>query len=129
MPKEGAGTIRVAVIDDDASVRRSLGRLLHATGMQPVGYASAEEFISAQESFDCLVIDIQLPGISGIELHRRLLEEGERTPVLFVTAHDEAGVREEALAGGCAGYFRKGDAGSDILEAIRRVARGPTASG
>jgi FixJ family two-component response regulator len=119
---EASGIIRVAIVDDDDSVRRSLGRLLRAAGMQATGYASAEEFYADARLFDCLVIDLQLPGMSGLDLQTRLEAEGVTTPRLIVTAHDDPKSREAAIAGGCAGYFRKTDAGSEVLDAIRRVA-------
>jgi FixJ family two-component response regulator len=117
----------VAIIEDDESLRRALARLLRAAGMQPVAYASAEEFRAdvKQPRFACLVVDIQLPGMSGVDLRNRLAADSVATPVLFVTAHDGPRVREEAMAGPCAGYFRKTDAGSEILDAIRRVVSPP----
>jgi FixJ family two-component response regulator len=115
--------VYVAVVDDDASVCRSLSRLFRAAGMQPISYSSAEEFRAdaKQPRFDCLVLDVQLPGMSGIGLRNQLAAEGVATPVLFVTAHDDPDAREEAMAGPTVGYFRKTDAGSEILDAIRRV--------
>ena len=59
--------------------------------------------------------------MSGIELRQRLAAAGTTTPVIFITAHDEPEVREQAIAAGCAGYFRKTDSGSDVIEAIRRA--------
>jgi FixJ family two-component response regulator len=123
MATEASRMIRVAIVDDDESLRRSLGRLLRAAGMEATGYASAEEFYPDARLFDCLVIDIQLPGMSGLELQDHLAAEGVTTPRLIVTAHDDPKSREAALAGGCAAYFRKTDAGGDVLNAIRRVAR------
>ena len=118
--------IYVAVVDDDESLCRSLGRLLSAAGIQPISYPSAEAFLADRKrpKFDCLVLDIQLGGISGIELSRRLKAEGNRTPVVFITAHDGADVRAEAEATGCAAYFRKTDAGASVLEAVRRLVTG-----
>jgi FixJ family two-component response regulator len=118
------GNVYVGVVDDDESLRRSLARLLRAAGMQAITYASAEDFRAdgKQPRFDCLVLDIQLPGMSGVDLRNLLTAEGISTPVLFVTAHDDPSARESAMAGPCVGYFRKTDAGSELLEAIRRVA-------
>jgi FixJ family two-component response regulator len=112
--------IYVAVVDDDESVRRSFGRLLRTAGFQPVTYASAEAFLedTKRPRFDCLVLDIQLDGMTGLELSRRLSAVKDSTPVVFITAHDDPEVRAEALAAGCAGYFRKADAGALVLEAI-----------
>ncbi len=116
--------LSIAIVDDDESLCRSLGRLLRAVGMKPVAYPSAEAFLEdqAHPPFDCLVLDVQLGGISGIELQRRLVASGERTPIIFITAHDEPEAREQALATGCTGYFRKTDSGTDVVEAIRRAA-------
>ena len=114
----------VAVVDDDESVCRSFSRLLRAEGMQPVTYLSAEAFLAdtKRPKFDCLVFDIQMSGMSGIELHRELNSSGSRTPVIYITAHDEPGTREEAKAAGCVAYFRKTASGEAVIEAIRRAA-------
>lgn len=116
--------IYVAVVDDDENLCSSLGRLLRAAGIQPITYASAEEFRADTKhpKFDCLVLDIQLGGMSGIELAQRLVAEGGHTPIIYITAHDDPETRAEAEAVGCAAYFRKTDPGADVLEAIRRVA-------
>jgi len=113
----------VGVVDDDESVCRSLGRLLRTAGFQPVTYTSAETFLEDHKRprFDCLVLDIQLEGMSGLELRRRLAGVKDATPVVFITAHDSAEVRAEAEASGCAGYFRKTDPGASVLEAIRKA--------
>ena len=115
--------IYIAVVDDDESLCRSLSRLLRASGMQPISYPSAEAFLSDTKhpQFNCLVLDVQLGGMSGIELQRQLAAKHEATPVIFITAHDDPGARAQAQAGGCAAYFRKTDSGSDVVEAIRRA--------
>jgi FixJ family two-component response regulator len=117
----GISNIYVGLVDDDESQRRSLARLLRAAGMQPIAYASAEEFRAdvKQPCFDCLVLDVQLPGMSGIALRNQLATEGLTTPVIFLTAHDDPKAREAAVAGRCAGYFLKTDSGREILDAIR----------
>jgi FixJ family two-component response regulator len=119
-----ATPIYVAVVDDDESLCRSLGRLLRAAGIQPVTYSSAEAFLADAKhpQFDCLVLDIQLGGMSGLELQRQLATSGETTPVIFITAHDDLEARAEAEAAGCAAYFRKIDSGALVLAAIRRLA-------
>ena len=119
-----ATTIYIAVVDDDENLCRSFGRLLRAAGMQPITYDSAESFLADTKhpQFSCLVLDIQLGGMSGIELAQRLAAVGGRTPVIFVTAHDDLEARNKAEALGCAAYFRKTDSGEDVLKAIRRVA-------
>ena len=118
-----AATLYVAVVDDDESFCRSLGRLLRAAGMQPITYASAEEFLSDRKHpvFDCLVLDVHLGGISGIELGQRLVAEGHDAPFIYVTAHDDPDTRALAEAAGCAAFFRKTDPGAAVLDAIRRL--------
>ncbi len=115
----------VAVVDDDESFCRSLGRLLRAAGMQAITNVSAEAFLedSKQPRFDCLVLDVHLGGISGIELGRRLVAEGRQTPFIFLTARDEPAARAEAKAAGCAAFFRKTDSGAEVLDVIRSAAR------
>lgn len=114
----------VAVVDDDERVCRSFGRLLRAAGLQPITYPSAEAFLAdkKQPRFDCLVLDVQLDGMSGIELAQRLKADGGYPPFIFITAHDDPAARNEAEAAGCAAYFQKTDSGAEVLEAIRRVA-------
>ena len=116
--------IYVAVVDDDERLCRSLSRLLRAAGIQPITYASAEAFLADTKhpQFDCLVLDIQLGGMSGIELAHRVVAEGGHTPIIFITAHDDPEARAEAEAAGCVAYFRKTDSGAEVLEAIRRCA-------
>ena len=117
--------VYVAVVDDDTNFCRSLGRLLRAAGMQPIMYDSAEAFLedAKQPRFDCLVLDVQLGGMSGIELGRRLMAEGGHAPFICITAQDDPDVRAGAEAAGCAAFFRKTESGASVLDAIRRVAR------
>jgi FixJ family two-component response regulator len=116
----------VAVVDDDPSVCRSFARLLRAAGIQPVTYASAEAFLADRKrpQFDCMVFDVQLGGMSGIQLATTLAAEGSRAPVIYITAHDDSETRLSAQATGCEAYFRKNDSGADVLEAIRRLTDG-----
>jgi FixJ family two-component response regulator len=119
------GNIYVAVVDDDESLCRSLSRLLRTAGFQPVSYASAEAFLedAKHPQFDCLLLDIQLGGMSGLELSRRLKAVRNTTPFVFITAHDAPEMRAEALACGCAAYFSKTDPGALVLDAISQAVR------
>jgi len=114
----------VAVVDDDQSVCQSFGRLLRAAGLQPITYSSAEAFLAdkKQPRFDCLVLDVQLDGMSGIELAERLKADGGAPPFIFITAHDDPAAQSQAEAAGCAAYFQKTHSGAEVLEAIRRIA-------
>ena len=115
----------VAVVDDDETFCRALGRLLRAAGMQPIPYVSAEAFLADTKhpQFDCLVLDVHLGGMSGIELGRRLVAEGRSTPFICLTGQDDPEARTAAEAAGCAAFFRKTDSGAVVLDAIRRTAR------
>ncbi len=119
----GKSIIYVAVVDDDDSVCRSFGRFLRIAGFQSITYGSAEAFLNdaKRPRFDCLVLDIQLGGISGVELSQQLAAVKDSTPVIFITAHDDPEVRAQALTCGCAGYFRKNDSAEVVLNAIRRA--------
>jgi len=115
--------IHVAVVDDDESLCRGLVRLLRVAGIHAVPYSSAEWFLAdtKRPQFDCLVFDIQLGGMSGLELHRHLNSVGSIIPVIYITGRDEPAIRAEAQAAGCAAFFQKTDSGEAVLEAIRRV--------
>jgi FixJ family two-component response regulator len=118
----------VAVVDDDTSVRRALTRLLHSAELRVLTYASATEFLESGVSSapDCLILDIHLGGMSGLELLSRLRELGHNLPVLIITAHDDAQTREAAAQGGCVAYLRKPLDAKVLLEevttAMKRVA-------
>ena len=129
MRMDKPGNVYVAVVDDDENLCRSIARLLRASGMQPITYLSAEAFLAdtKQPQFDCLLLDVQLTGMSGLALQKQLAATGTAAPIIFITAHDDPQAREQAHAAGCAGYFRKTDSGADVLEAIRRVLSGPSA--
>jgi FixJ family two-component response regulator len=117
----------IAVVDDDESICRSWSRLLRAAHFEAVTYPSAEAFLAdtRHPRFECLVIDINLGGMSGLELRQRLAADEDLTPVIFITAQDEPEVRAQAEAAGCAGFFRKTDSGADVLAAIRRASQPP----
>jgi FixJ family two-component response regulator len=118
------GKMKVAIIDDDDSSCRALSRLVRGVGFDPKSFPSAETFLCDPQRaiFGCLLVDIQLGGMSGLELFRELLERRVRTPVLFITALDDPAARTAAVENGCAGFFRKTDPGTMIIEALNRVA-------
>ena len=102
----------VAIVDDDESVCRALKRLVRSVGMDGETFASGREFldlIEAMPSFhpDCVVLDVQMPGLNGLEVQERLATNGNPLPVIFITAHDDAIPRERALAGGAVAFVRK----------------------
>ena len=102
----------IAIVDDDESVCRAMKRLVRSLGMAADAFTSGREFIDRVEttpSFqpDCVVLDVQMPGMNGLEVQERLASSGNRLPVIFITAHDEAGVRDRALAAGAVAFLRK----------------------
>lgn len=110
----------VAVVDDDASVRRALKRLLESAEFRVATYASAAEFLDGEASAGpaCLILDIHLGGMSGLELLSRLRQSGQSVPVLVITAHDDAQTREAAAQAGCTAYFRKPLDAKALLEEV-----------
>ncbi len=115
--------IHIAVVDDDESFGRAIGRLLRAARFEPLVYTSAEAFLqdTIHPPAACVVLDIHLGGMSGLDLRRQLTALGRTTPVIFVTAHDEPKVREEAEEVGCSAYLRKPVLGQLLLEAISKA--------
>jgi FixJ family two-component response regulator len=113
----------VVVVEDDDGMRKALDRLLRAAGYQPLLFSSAEAFLgaAATDVAACLVLDIHLPGLSGLELRRRLTASGHEPPVIFITAQDDDAAREEARQLNCLAYFRKPFEGAALLEAIRQA--------
>ena len=113
----------IAVVDDDDSFARAIGRLFRASGFEVQTYPSGEAFLAstALRSPDCLVLDIQLGGMSGLDLLRQLRDLGNLVPIIFVTAHDEAEVRDEAVQAGCVAYLRKPVVSRALLEAVARA--------
>ena len=115
--------IKVAVVDDDESFACALERHFRASSFEVHTYPSAEAFLApiTLPEPDCLVLDIHLGGMSGLDLQRRLRELGAPVPVIFVTAHDSPRVREEADQAGCSAYFLKPVRCQLLVEAILRT--------
>jgi FixJ family two-component response regulator len=92
------------------------------------GPLSAEAFLADKKhrQFDCLLLDVELTGMSGLELQKQLAATQGAAPVIFITAHDDPRARELAYEAGCLGYFRKTASGDDVLAAIRRALAGPS---
>lgn len=115
----GEGVLMIGVVDDDEAMRAALSSLLRSVGHRSVEFASAEEFLQGRlDEMDCLVLDIRLPGLSGLELQRCLTETGNTVPIIFVTARTDAVVREEALQGGAIAFLPKPFSDGALLGAI-----------
>jgi FixJ family two-component response regulator len=121
MPRQ---TPSILVVEDDASMSQAIERILRAGGFAPALFVSAEAALEANvTTADCLVLDIHLPGMSGFDLYRRLALSGHEVPVVFITAHDEPAVRQEAERLGAAGYLAKPFSGRTLLDAVTQALR------
>jgi len=111
----------VAVVDDDISVRESLKSLIRSAGLDVGLSASAEEFLTSAcpPKADCLILDVRLPGMSGIELHRYLLDRKCQVPVIFITAHaSDSRARAEAASDWTVAYLTKPFSEEDLLDSV-----------
>jgi FixJ family two-component response regulator len=113
----------VAVVEDDPSMRRSVQRLLNAHGFLTEEYSSAEAFLSrdAASKIECLVLDVDLGGTSGIELQRRLRDSGSKLTVIFITAVEDDALELEATQAGCVAYLHKPFPGASLINAINNA--------
>ncbi len=121
--------VNVAIAGGDASVRRSLGRLLRQAGFKPVTFSSVEEFLAdaVRVPYGCLLVNAGLRTMTPADLQQKLLQIGARVPVIYITSHDDPAAKEAAVRSGCAGFFRTTDAAPDIIAAIRRAQHLPKA--
>ena len=113
----------IAVVDDDEAVRAALANLLDSLGLGVVAFASAEAFLAstAPSSVACLIADMQMPGISGLELHRHLVTIGRAVPVILVTAFPREHVRLQAQEQGAIGYFAKPFEARALIECLEKA--------
>jgi len=116
-----ADTKIVAIVDDDESVRRALQGLLKAVGLQAKAFASAEEFLDSgqQHHTACLVTDIRMPGMSGLDLQAKLNSQNCRIPTIFITAHGDANMRMQALRAGAVEFLAKPFSDDVLLDNVR----------
>ena len=117
MPATG---VLIAVVDDDESVRRATRRLLRTAGLEAETYASGPDFLEAVQHYrpSCVIVDLHMPGMSGLEVQSRLAVNGFEIPVLFITAYDDPGARDRALQAGAVSYLRKPFTEEALLQAI-----------
>jgi len=115
----------IAIVDDDQTMLKAVTRLLSAHGFAIQAFDSAEAFLDRAKAADaaCLVLDIHLGGISGIELRRRLKAVRSKLPVIFITAVDDEATQQEAMDVGCVAYLRKPFAADLLLGAIDKATR------
>jgi FixJ family two-component response regulator len=111
----------VAVVDDDESVRTALRELLRSAGLPARAFASAEDFLKSgqQEQTGCLIADIRMPGLSGLELQAKLNADHYRIPTIFITAHGDEKMRMQALRAGAVEFLAKPFDDESLLEKVR----------
>jgi FixJ family two-component response regulator len=110
----------ISIVDDDDSLRRSLGNLLRSLGFRVQEFASAQAFIGSQNAREtaCLILDVRMPGMNGLDLQRHIAASGWRVPIVFITSHADDDARTRALAAGAVGFLSKPFHEQDILDAI-----------
>ena len=117
----------ISIIDDDASVRDATARLVRSLGYRAATFSSAEEYLQSDRSHDssCLITDLHMPGMSGAELQSRLIADGQRTPMIFMTAYFEEKVRDRLLQAGASGFLRKPFAEETLVACLEKALEEP----
>jgi FixJ family two-component response regulator len=117
----------IAIVDDDQPLREALASIMMAAGFQTNTFASAEEFIYSPSRRDtaCLILDIRLPRMSGIELQRYLFDANSQIPIIFVTAHGDTALRNLVMNAGAAGFLTKPVRSDALLKEIHAALKKP----
>jgi FixJ family two-component response regulator len=113
----------IAIVEDDASVRKATQSLVQSVGFSACTFASAEEFMRSPDTngVSCLISDVQLPGMSGVELQRVLIAQGRNMPVIFMSAFEDAAVRARALKAGAVCFLNKPVGGQTFIECLEKA--------
>ena len=118
----------IAIVDDDHSVREALTSLVRSLGYAAIAFECAEDLLKSKRrrSVACVIADVQMPGMTGVELHQRLSASAEPIPTVLITAYPDDGARERALSAGVIGYLSKPFDENDLLACVRSaLATGP----
>jgi FixJ family two-component response regulator len=113
----------IFVVDDDASVRDAIGGLLRSVGLKPVLFASAEAFLTSEKPDmpACVVLDVRMPGLGGLDCQRRLTEAGFEIPIVFMTGHGDIPMSVRAMKAGAVDFLTKPFRDQDLLDAIQQA--------
>ncbi len=116
----------IAIVDDDESNREALRSLLRSVGFAAEAFASAEDFLNSDHLHHagCLILDLGLPGMDGLELQQHLAAAGSRIPIIFVTAQDDEAARARAIQTGAVGFLQKPFRDEALLHAVQVALRG-----
>jgi FixJ family two-component response regulator len=111
---------RIAIIDDDDDVRESTRQLLRSLGYLTLAFASAEDFLKLGEAIQvsCVITDVRMPGMSGVALQAKLIDQGSSVPIIFVTAFPEQKVKDRVLNAGACGFLVKPYAEASLIKCI-----------
>jgi len=120
---KSAAVRTVFIIDDDRGMRQAIQDLVESVGLRAESFATAEEFLSRKRTGDpsCLVLDVRLPQMSGLDFQRRLAETGVQTPIIFITAHGDIPMSVKALKSGAVEFLTKPFRDQDLLDAIQQA--------
>jgi len=113
----------IYVVDDEPSVRRALTRLIKSNGLPVEAFGSGEKFLETYDkgSSGCIIADVRMPGMTGLDLQKKLAAMGSTLPVIFITAHDDETARKQAVKNGAAAWFLKPVSEEELLKAIASV--------
>jgi FixJ family two-component response regulator len=111
----------IAIVDDDEDVRKAVHAVLKSAGLLPRAFASAEEFLDSAQRGEtaCLISDIEMPGMNGLDLQARLTEDGSRIPIIFITAYGDTRTRMRAMNAGAVDFLEKPFDDNVLLDRIR----------
>ena len=114
------GVPLISIVDDDDSLRNSLDNLIRSVGFHAIGFSSAEAFLSSNQARDtaCLILDMRLPGMNGLELQRQIVAANWRIPIIFITSHADGDAEARALEAGAVDYLYKPFREKQLLNAI-----------
>jgi FixJ family two-component response regulator len=115
----------ITIVDDDASVRAGVTRLLRSLGFSVYAFASASEFLLSPQLSEtaCLIADVEMPGMNGVELQQHLIAHGHSTPIVFITGFPEDRVRDRVMSAGAVDFLRKPFDVPQLIECVERALR------
>jgi len=114
------GGLLISIVDDDEALRNSLDDLVQSIGFRTQGFPSAEAFLNSSQARDtaCLILDVRMPGMNGLDLQRRIVVTGWRIPIIFITSHADDTARARALEAGAVAFLYKPFREEELLNAI-----------
>jgi FixJ family two-component response regulator len=120
-----AGVPLISIVDDDESLRNALDDLVRSAGFRTQGFPSAEAFLSSPHARDtaCLILDVRMPGMNGLDLQRKIVAANWQIPIIFITSHADDDARARALEAGAVGFLYKPFRDDDLLNMMEAVLR------